>query len=103
MTPTDRVVRAMARLSRDRWLSAEEVRDLVCRLSRCVTWTPMYSWRRIPGECFVIGMLRGEPPAYVGDPKYGAFLKLLCDKKARRYDAHIEISILKLLTKARTQ
>ncbi len=94
-----RVRRALTRLSRDRWLSGREVRDIAIRLARCCSgnpaWTADHSY---PMPCSVIGMLRGMPPAWTLDDDYRDFVHALRDLKCRKpFDG--ELLILKLTLK----
>ncbi len=76
-TPSVRVGRAMARLSRDKWLSGEEVRRVTLALAMCASparphWVAQNAIR---GECEHVGMIRGRPPAFVFEQHYGEVLR----------------------------
>lgn len=72
---SNRVRRAMARLSRDRWLPPSEVRRIGLALSRAKSAAPCHVfYHAIPIECTVVGMLRGQRP-FAFDTKEAAKLR----------------------------
>jgi hypothetical protein len=79
-TASSRVRRALDRLSRDRWLSGQEVCSIGLRLSHCASGNPTWTYRNArAGECEVIGMLQGRPPVWRDHPRYGEFVDALKD------------------------
>ncbi len=89
---------ALARLSRDRWLSYREVQEKGMRLARCLA--PVRASQildeSLRREVVAVGMLDGEPPFYLGDSQYSQMLEL-----AQRKPKLIEFEILKLMLKGR--
>lgn len=95
-TPSYRVRRALARMSRDRWLPPETVRSAALRLASCVSGNPIWTAdHAYPMECAAVGMLRGAPPAWRWDADYKDFLDALGGKK-RFKPGQPELLILKL-------
>lgn len=95
--PVDRVRRALTRLSRDRWLSGEEVEAARMALARCCSAVPSsVAKHACADECTVIGMIRGQPPVYRWDDGYPAFVRSLYGIKTSR-KAEVELLILKLV------
>lgn len=95
--PSYRVHNALVRLTRERWICGDDMRDLCCRLSKIAApgaWGTVMK-RAMPGECGVVGMWRGEPPAYIWDTHYKAVCKALFGAKTQE-DASIELLILNL-------
>jgi len=94
--PANRVRRALARLSRDKWLAPTECIDLAQRLAACCSanssWTADAA---VPDACLVIGMLRGMPPAFPWDHDYPKFMAALRGLKPQQ-SAKAELLILKL-------
>ena len=86
--PKERVALAIVRLSRDRWLSPLEIKGLEARFFTADgrgTWSGG-TWRslgysNIWSECRAIGMLRGRPPVFCGDPGYGDLVEVLGARK----------------------
>ena len=81
--PSWRIQRVMARLSRERWIPGEEYWDTVVHLSKKISYD---AWGRVaraagPSECEIVGMIHGEPPAYILDKDYRDFVKALHGKK----------------------
>ena len=75
--PSVRVAKAMARLSRDKWMSGREVQVAVLKLAKCASpaaaaWVAQSA---IPGECTVVGMIQGMPPAFTFEPHYREVLR----------------------------
>lgn len=89
--PSVRVNRAMARLSRDKWLLPEEVRRIGMALSECASYAPhtVFKWA-FHEACSHVGMLQGLPPAIPCEPNYRAALKIADEAKpAKRTEAMI--------------
>ena len=91
-----RINRALARLSRDRWLSGHEVTQLAITFARSRSAHPFWSAQQsYPSVCRVVGMMRGKPPFDLGEPEYGMFMR--ATEKLKRNDAaQAEMLILKL-------
>lgn len=86
MQPSERVRRALARLSRDRWLSGEEVSALVASLCRCTGVRNPWVIERFcvePGA-IGIGLIRGALPVSLGHPEYRQTLLKLNRAAARK-------------------
>lgn len=95
----ERVRAALKRLSRDRWLSPDEVRKKALALAWYCSGRPHRTVDyALPAECNVIGMLRGEPPAYRLEDDYMDFFKALHGLK-RDSGAKAELIILNLTIK----
>lgn len=74
--PIIRIHASMKRLSRDKWLSPEEVMEISTRLSKlCSTSYGNIVKHAFPYECFIVGMIKGEPPAYLFENRYKAVLE----------------------------
>jgi len=96
-----RVWRALRRISRDRWVSGDEVFSIGIRLARCCSGRPTVVLQKaIEPECEAIGMIQGFAPAHVSDVDYGRYIDALSGKKPRN-DLSIELEILKLLINRR--
>lgn len=100
--PSYRVARAMWRLSRDKWLSPEQVSDIGERLAKCAAggWGAAMVYKAaIPPECkFTVGMIRGVPPAYRFEAHYDVVCKAI--KAARNQDcAAVELAIIRTVKK----
>lgn len=95
----DRVRAALKRISRDKWLSPQEVCDTAARLAVHCSGNPTWTAdRAVPGECTVIGMLKGEPPAWRWEDDYKTFFKALHGLN-RDSGAKAELIILNLTIK----
>lgn len=96
--PAWRVERALKRLSRDRWLSGEEVEQLALSLSRCCSSRPnSTAWAAAPGPYRSLGMIAGRLPCLPDDPRFPKFQRALFDRKRRgETDMSPEIDILNL-------
>ena len=88
--PAIRVRSALRRLSRDRWLPAQEVQRIALRLAECtgVSARNGMQWRvaqsAVSGEAWAtVGLLRGEPPRRVCERGYGEFVASLKDRGLR--------------------
>lgn len=56
--------------------------ETVCHLSKKISGGAWGSVARAAGhlECEIVGMIRGEPPAYIFDKDYGDFVRALHGK-----------------------
>jgi len=94
--PASRVHRALARLSRERWLAPAECAELAQTLAACCSANPSWTAQAaLPYCCLAVGMLRGMPPADPFDPDYPKFVAALRGLKPQQ-SAKAELLILKL-------
>ncbi len=94
--PASRVRRALARLSRERWLAPAECTELAQTLAACCSANPSWTAQgALPDCCIAVGMLRGMPPADPLDPDYPKFVAALRGLKPQQ-SAKAELLILKL-------
>lgn len=94
--PSDRVRSAMRRLSRDTWLAPDEVARIGTRLSKTaspVAWAVVQK-HAYAGECEVVGMIGGLPPAFVWEDHYRDVLRAVQSNIKKGREA-VMIAILK--------
>lgn len=98
LKPSYRVNRALGRLTRDRWICGAEIYDVAIRLARCACFSRSAVGNVLAnacrGECFHIGMLRGEPVAYTFDDDYGDACRFLGKIKVTPSKPKAEVWIL---------
>lgn len=99
MQPSERVRRALARLSRDRWLSGAEVSVLVASLCRCTGVRNPWVIERfcVDRGAIGIGLIRGELPVSFGHPEFRQTL-LKLNRAAARKDRGARPELLILQT-----
>jgi len=101
--PRDRVHRVMQRISRDKWLSPDDVRRIGMNLSwKCSRAGHTVYRAAIPETCECIGMWQGYAPVciHTQNYEYGKILKLV--KTFKNDPISIEIGILRIVVR-RTQ
>lgn len=95
----ERIRAALKRISRDKWLSPDEIRGMALHMARLCssnpTWTASHA---IPMECEAIGMLKGEPPAWRWEDDYKTYFSALHGLN-RDSGAKAELIILNLTIK----
>lgn len=99
--PVMRVRAAMGRLSRDKWLDPKECKRIAFALSQCCSSRP--SWvadHALPDACMGVGMLFGEPPAFIWDEQYTHYLQALKGLKSNQ-SMSPELAILNLTIKGK--
>lgn len=104
-----RIMSALCRLSRERWILPLELSGLALRLAKCCSSNPhgtvasLMNKGILPKECiYAVGMLNGEPPLYTGQSGYADLVALTTKLQRRRgLSGTNEIALLELLTKER--
>lgn len=101
--PIDRVRRALIRVSREKWLHPEDVSRVAMAFANRYSANPQWTANSAYAQaCSVIGMIRGEPPAYPFEPEYHDYLAALRGLK-KTETAAAELLILKLTIKKAQQ
>ena len=100
--PSFRVRAALTRLSRDRWLSGEEVGRIARSLAARAAWSQhgISSIVRAScaDDCFYVGMIDGKPPAYRFESHYRDVCAVV-EKLERNKRLVPEIEFLKIVRK----
>ena len=100
----ERIIAALARCSRDKWLSPDKVQALAFSFAKCISGNWTFSadgaLNKLPG-CDAVGLLRGQTPFGVGTPAYRDFLVLLKNPRKRKLRT-TEEEILRLTLKELT-
>lgn len=96
--PSYRVNRAMKRLSRDKWLSPDEVSRIGLSLAKCAAPAGygMVLKHSYAAECEIVGMINGFPPAFHFDRNYH-FVLATVRSILKRKDPVPEIALLSTL------
>ncbi len=95
--PSVRVFRALERITREKWISGDEVGRIGQRLA-FLACQHQYFWQAynaaVSSECRIVGMIHGRPPAYVFDDNYRDVLNAV--RKLEKNKALLpEIELLK--------
>lgn len=95
--PVIRVRSAVVRLSRDKWLAPCEVERLAMAFARNASIGNPFVVAKHAFDTVVaqVGLLRGVPPAYPGDPRWRRYSDALRHRKMKR-DLSNELLLLKL-------
>jgi len=89
--PSYRARMALNRLSRDRWISGPECKEIVSR------WVGNSSAYKAAIEgCEYVGIIRGRPPAYIFESHYRDVYKAVTSGKS---DTEIMIKLLTILSR----
>lgn len=97
--PSTRVSRAIARLSRDRWIDGEDAYQMALRLAAHCSGNPTKT--ADAAVCMTmrfVGVLRGLPPLVPCEPEY---VELLLAIKSGRMKKNPELTLLSIMEKNR--
>lgn len=102
LTAVNRVRRALIRLSRDKWLPPEAVRETAYSLaSHCSYNTHTTIKHAYRDECDFVGMVRGHPILPTYDPKYSGLIHAIRNAKGKSI-FHKELAIIKFFITNKT-
>lgn len=104
MAPSERVRKAMARLTRDKWMPPSEVHQTALALARHCTHGNAAACAvvkaAVPLACIAaVGMVRGGPPAHPEDPHYLDVFQAVRNNE-RRGAAYTELALLRCIERA---
>ena len=101
-SPSLRVRLALKRISRNRWLSPDEVCAAAKKLTLCLS-SGGSSFNSIikasyAQECEHVGMINGQPPSFHFEPHYGRVIDARQKaKKSKHNKVLFEIELLKIM------
>lgn len=85
-------MRIIKRLSRNRWLSPEDVNSIGLAAAVKYSRTPSHTFNRaIMDTCCFVGMINGEPPCYPQEKSYKAVFNIVKRHKKDNVDTLIKI------------
>lgn len=103
--PSVRVARSMGRISRDKWLSGDDVWLIGYKLARCASPARPHHVvnASFPLACFHVGMINGVPPFHLFErEKYLDMLSVAKKYGTGKFGARVELEILKIINKHRS-
>lgn len=98
--PVERVNAIMTRLSRDKYLTASEVKRILWKLvKKTAPGSPhIVAKYAISEDCQYVGMIKGRPPVCMGEDHYFATQRVMYNRRQTK-DGSNELLLLSIILK----